>query len=110
LTAQEYSTIKSHAYYTRLVLDKIDGIQDICDWASNHHETLNGKGYPESLDYNSLSLESRIISVCDIYQGITEDRPYRAGMSRVEAFKIIDEMVNIGNMDGTVVKMLKEIV
>jgi HD-GYP domain-containing protein (c-di-GMP phosphodiesterase class II) len=110
LTAQEYSTIKSHAYYTRLVLDKIDGIQDICDWASNHHETLNGKGYPESLDHNSLSLESRIISVCDIYQGITEDRPYRAGMSRVEAFKIIDEMVDIGNIDGTVVKMLKEIV
>lgn len=110
LTKEEYSIIKSHAYYTRLVLDKIDGIQDICDWASNHHETLNGKGYPESLDASSLALESRIISVCDIYQGITEDRPYRAGMSRVEAFKIIDEMVQIGNIDSTVVKKLKDIV
>jgi putative nucleotidyltransferase with HDIG domain len=110
LTKEEYSIIKSHAYYTRLVLDKIDGIQDICDWASNHHETLNGKGYPEGLDSDSLSLESRIIAVCDIYQGITEDRPYRAGMSKAEAFKIIDDMVDIGNLDRTVVKKLKEIV
>jgi putative nucleotidyltransferase with HDIG domain len=110
LTKEEYSIIKSHAYYTRLVLDKIDNIQDICDWASNHHETLNGKGYPDGLDAGSLSLESRIISVCDIYQGITEDRPYRAGMSRVQAFKIIDEMVDIGNIDSEVVKKLKDIV
>lgn len=110
LTKEEYSIIKSHTYYTRLVLDKIDGIQDICDWASNHHETLRGTGYPEALDSSKLSLESRILAVCDIYQALIEDRPYRPGMSKDKIFLIIDNMVDIGNIDSSVVEMLKQIV
>lgn len=109
LTKEEYLIIKSHSYYTRLILDKIDGIHDISDWASNHHETLRGTGYPEAIDASRLSLESRILAVCDIYQALTEDRPYRPGMTVEKAFSIIDEMVSIGNIDGTVVKKLKEL-
>ncbi|OGO77654.1 MAG: hypothetical protein A2Y23_11590 [Clostridiales bacterium GWB2_37_7] len=110
LTKDEYSIIKSHAYYTKLVLDKIDGIQDICDWASNHHETLRGTGYPEAFDAGRLSIESRILAVCDIYQALTEDRPYRAGMPKDKSFGILDNMVSIGNIDGQVVRILKDIV
>lgn len=110
LTQEEYSIIKSHTYYTRLVLEKIDGINDICDWASNHHETLRGTGYPEALDSSSLSLESRILAVCDIYQALIEERPYRLGMSKDKAFSIIKDMVDIGNIDSTVVDKLKQIV
>lgn len=110
LTKEEYSIIKSHTYYTRLVLEKIDGISDICDWASNHHETLRGTGYPEALDANALSLESRIMAVCDIYQALTEDRPYRSGMAKDKAFGIIDDMVDIGNIDSSVVDRLKQVV
>jgi len=109
LSMEEYSIIKSHTYYTRLVLDKIDGIQDISDWASNHHETLRGTGYPDALNSSSLSLESRIIAVSDIYQALTEDRPYRSGMTIEKTFSIIDNMVAIGNIDGSVVKKFKDI-
>jgi len=110
LTIEEYAIIKSHTYYTRLVLDKIDGISDICDWAANHHETLRGTGYPEGFDSGRLSLESRIMAVCDIYQALIEDRPYRPGMRKDKAFTIIDNMVEIGNIDHSVVEMLKQIV
>ena len=110
LTKDEYSIIKSHTYYTKLILDKIDGIQDISDWASNHHETLRGTGYPEALNSSSLSLESRILAVCDIYQALIEDRPYRPGMTHEKTFSIIGSMVDIGNIDGEVVKKLKDIV
>jgi HD-GYP domain-containing protein (c-di-GMP phosphodiesterase class II) len=110
LTQEEYSIIKSHTYYTRLVLEKIDGINDICDWASNHHETLRGTGYPEAIDSSNLSLESRIIAVCDIYQALTEERPYRLGMSKDKAFSIIKDMVDMGNIDSTVVEKLKQVV
>ncbi|MDF2839617.1 MAG: fusion domain and HD-hydrolase domain [Clostridia bacterium] len=109
LTREEYSIIKSHTYYTKLILDKIDGIQDISEWASNHHETLRGTGYPDALDDSRLSLESRILAVCDIYQALIEDRPYRQGMHIDKTFKIIDDMVDIGNIDGSVVKKLKDI-
>jgi HD-GYP domain-containing protein (c-di-GMP phosphodiesterase class II) len=109
LTTEEFSIIKSHTYYTKLILDKIDGISDISEWASNHHETLNGTGYPEAIDSSSLSLESRILAVCDIYQALTEDRPYRPGMTKAKAFNIIDNMADYGNIDSAVVKKLKEI-
>lgn len=110
LTKDEYSIIKSHTYYTKLILDKIDGISDISEWASNHHETLKGSGYPEALDSDRLSLESRIVAVCDVYQALAEDRPYRPGMHRDKILKIMDDMVSVGNIDGTVVKNLKDIV
>lgn len=108
LTSEEYTLVKSHTYYTRLVLDKIEGIEDICDWASNHHETLNGTGYPEGFNAEKLTLESRIMAVCDIYQALTEDRPYRLGMNNDKAVDILDRLVEAGNIDGSVVHKLKE--
>lgn len=110
LTKEEYAVIRSHSYYTRLILDKISGIEDICSWASNHHEALNGKGYPEGLSSQEICLESRIISVCDVYQALTEQRPYRAGISKDSALKIIHDMVENGSLDETVVKRLKDII
>ncbi len=110
LTSEEYTSIRSHTYYTKLILEKVSGMEQISDWAANHHETLRGSGYPERLGAEKLSLESRIIAVCDIYQALTEDRPYRGGMTKENSLKIIDSMVNVGNIDADVVKVLKEII
>jgi HD-GYP domain-containing protein (c-di-GMP phosphodiesterase class II) len=110
LTADEFSIIKSHTYYTKLILNNIQGMEDIAEWAANHHETLRGKGYPEGLDAGQLCHKSRIMAVCDIYQALTEDRPYRTGMSKEKSLGIMDSMVEIGNIDGSVVKALKEII
>lgn len=110
LTKEEFAVIKSHTYYTRLILSKIDGIDDICDWASNHHETLRGTGYPDRLGGDMLSLESRIMAVCDIYQALTEIRPYRTSLSKDTAIGIIDSLVEKGDIDGKVVLKLKEII
>jgi putative nucleotidyltransferase with HDIG domain len=110
LTAEEFSIIKSHTYYTKLILNNIQGMEDIAEWAANHHETLRGKGYPEGLDAGQLCHKSRIMAVCDIYQALTEDRPYRTGMSKEKSLGIMDSMVEIGNIDGSVVKALKEII
>lgn len=110
LNAHEFTIIKSHTYYTRMILSKIDGIDDICDWASNHHETLRGTGYPDRLGEERLSLESRIMAVCDIYQALTEIRPYRSPMSKDAAINIIDSLVDKGDIDGHVVRYLKEVI
>lgn len=110
LNAEELNIIKSHTYYTRLILGKIKGMEDITDWAANHHETLRGTGYPESIGSDRLCHNSRIIAVCDIYQALTEARPYRDPMPKEKALNIIDSMVEIGNIDADVVKVLKEIV
>jgi putative nucleotidyltransferase with HDIG domain len=110
LNAEEYSMIKSHAYYTKLILGNISGMEEITPWAANHHETLRGTGYPEGIGADRLCHKSRIMAVCDVYQALTEDRPYRDGMQKEKALGIIDSMVEVGNLDADVVKALKEII
>lgn len=108
LTKDEFSKIKSHVYYTRLILNEIKEIPDITDWASNHHEKLNGKGYPQKLHSKDLSKECRLMGVCDIYQALTEDRPYRKGLSTDRSFAILDSMAGENLICPIAVKDLKE--
>ncbi|OAA92951.1 HD-GYP domain-containing protein [Clostridium coskatii] len=108
LSSEEFGIIKSHAYYTRIILNKIGDIPNISKWASNHHEKLNGRGYPQGLKADELSEECRIMAVCDIYQALTENRPYRNGMSSEKAFNIMDEMVSGGFICDHALNHLKE--
>ncbi len=110
LNANEYSIIKSHTYYTKLILGNISGMEEITPWAANHHETLRGTGYPEGIGAERLCHKSRVMAVCDVYQALTEDRPYRDGMKKEKALEIIDSMAEIGNLDANIVKDLKEII
>lgn len=109
LNAFEFSEIKRHTYYTKLALDKIDGFEDISSWAANHHEKLNGKGYPESLCADELDFESRLLGVIDIYQALTEERPYRRGLSHKETMKIINSMANGGFIDNQIARDIDNI-
>lgn len=109
LNAFEFSEIKKHTYYTKLALDKIDGFEDISSWAANHHEKLNGKGYPESLCADELDFESRLMGVIDIYQALTEERPYRRGLSHKETMKIIYSMANGGFIDNQIARDIDNI-
>lgn len=99
LDSVELSEIKKHSYFTKLVLDKIPGFEDISSWASNHHEKLNGSGYPENLTGKELDFESRLMGVVDIHQALTEERPYRKGLTQREATKIIRDMADSGLID-----------
>jgi len=109
LNAFEFSEIKRHAYYTKLALDKIGGFEDISSWAANHHEKLNGTGYPESLCADELDFESRLLGVIDIYQALTEERPYRRGLSHKEIMKIIYSMANGGFIDDQIARDIDNI-
>lgn len=109
LNAFEFSEIKKHTYYTKLALDKIGGFEDISSWAANHHEKLNGKGYPESLCADELDFESRLLGVIDIYQALTEERPYRRGLSHKETMKIIYSMANGGFIDNQIARDIDNI-
>ncbi|MDS1029123.1 HD domain-containing protein [Bacillota bacterium LX-D] len=92
LTPEEFSIVKQHTYYTKKILLQIKSLQDIANWAANHHEKINGTGYPEGLTV--LSQEDQIIAFADIYTALTENRPYRKGLSNEAAIEIIAKMVN----------------
>ena len=107
LSKEEFSIIKYHVYYTKIILNMIGGIDDISYWASNHHEKLDGSGYPCGLTGNKLTEEARIMCVCDIYTALTEDRPYRKGMTPKHAFSVLDDMVSHGSICSKAVSYLK---
>ena len=99
LTLDEYEIIKEHAYYTRIALQEIKGFEDIVEWASNHHERLNGKGYPFGKNHKELDFNSRLMACLDIYQALTEARPYRAALSHKDAMSILNDMKNDNLID-----------
>lgn len=96
LNRKERYIINTHSYYTKLILEQIPSIEDITSWASNHHERIDGKGYPERLSGDKLGEMERLMCVCDVYQALTEDRPYRKGMKNSKALEIIKDMVKDG--------------
>ena len=58
--------------------------------AANHHEKLDGSGYPRSLAAEDLDLPMRVLAVADVYEALTADRPYRGALPVEEALAIID--------------------
>jgi HD-GYP domain-containing protein (c-di-GMP phosphodiesterase class II) len=109
LNRDEFRMIQAHPYYTRKILERIDGFEEITEWASNHHEKLNGSGYPYGLDRRSLDFNSRILACVDIYQALTEDRPYRKGMEHKEAIRIMKDMASMGQIEASVTEDMDSI-
>lgn len=106
LEAEEYLHIQTHADWTWRLLGKIHGFEEINRWASYHHEKLNGKGYPFGKTAEELGTEARLLACLDIYQALTEDRPYKAGMVHKKAIGILREMVEKGELDAYIVEQI----
>jgi HD-GYP domain-containing protein (c-di-GMP phosphodiesterase class II) len=106
LTEQEFCIIMSHPYYTKNILNKFRDLSTIATWASEHHERLDGNGYPYHLRSDELSLGSRIMAVADVFTAITEDRPYRKGMDSRQVIKVLTNMASDRALDGDIVSTL----
>jgi putative nucleotidyltransferase with HDIG domain len=88
LSAEEWYSVRQHPGHTRSILERVGPFREIAIIAGEHHEKLDGSGYPNRLMAPDLSLEARIIAVADVYGALSEDRPYRAGLD-------LDEIVTI---------------
>ncbi len=107
LDDDELNQVREHSYMTGDLLSDYSELGDIINWASNHHEKLDGSGYPLHLDNNHLTLADRIISIADIFTALTEDRPYRKGMAWQEALQIMEADVINGALDSDVFHVLR---
>jgi HD-GYP domain-containing protein (c-di-GMP phosphodiesterase class II) len=108
LTSDEYVIIKRHSFDTFNILNNIKGLKTITQWAAQHHERIDGSGYPFHFYLENISLESRIIAVADIFQALAQKRPYRNGFSLKEVLQILNEQVAIGKIDGNIVKLVAQ--
>ena len=87
LNAAEWAMVSEHPRLTREIIRRIPGFTELAEVAGAHHERLDGSGYPQRLTAAGLGIEARIVAVADSYQAITEERPYRAGASHMEAMR-----------------------
>ncbi|MCP4645104.1 MAG: HD domain-containing protein [bacterium] len=108
LTEDEWHIMRTHVYYTYQILEPIEALNTIASWGALHQERLNGRGYPFACGAEELPLGARIMAVADVFTGITEDRPYRAGMSKEEALRVFDRSLEDGDLDPNVVGVLKD--
>ena len=112
LTAQELEVMHSHVEITEKILSKVHFNRYFANspiYAVQHHERLDGKGYPKGLKAEDLSTESRIIAVADICDALlAADRPYKKPLPREKAFEIMRKMAVEGNIDGKLVEYLYE--
>jgi len=94
LDAAEWAAIKSHPGHSEAILARVAAFADIAPIAAAHHERLDGKGYPYGLQGDEICLEVRILTVADVFDALTADRPYRAAMPISRALAILDSDAN----------------
>lgn len=69
---------------------------------------MDGEGYPYHLEGDAIPFTARIIAVADIFQALIQTRPYRNGMSKEEAFDIVDDLRANHQLDASIVSMLEK--
>jgi len=94
LDAAEWAAIKSHPGHSEAILARVAAFADIAPIAASHHERLDGKGYPHGLGGDEICLEARILTVADVFDALTAERPYRAAMPIAKALAILDSDAN----------------
>jgi HD-GYP domain-containing protein (c-di-GMP phosphodiesterase class II) len=93
LTPEEWKTVYEHPRITRRILERIAPFREMAVIAGEHHEKLDGSGYPDHLRAADLSIESRIVAVADVFAALSEDRPYRAGIELDETLSIMSKLI-----------------
>lgn len=105
LDEQEMALIRKHPQLGYDILQKVSFLNPALDAILHHHEKYNGKGYPDELSGNAISLLARILSVVDVYDALTSHRPYRAAFPSETALDMIREEAG-QQFDPEVVKAL----
>jgi HD-GYP domain-containing protein (c-di-GMP phosphodiesterase class II) len=104
LDRRETEIVRAHTFYTRKALEQLSVFENLALWAANHHERLDGSGYPYQIDAEGLAFEDRLLMILDVYQALTESRPYRQALDSGQALHILRENAEQGKLDSRIVE------
>ncbi len=110
LSRIEEEVVKEHVVRGYEVLKELDFPFPLADFVYQHHERLDGSGYPQGLKGDEISMESRILAVSDILESLTVKRPYRPELSLYEAIDILRDDSAKGQLDENVVDVAIELI
>jgi putative nucleotidyltransferase with HDIG domain len=108
LTDEEFTIMRQHVVHSYDILSQTPGITaTMLEVAANHHERLDGTGYPSHLKGDQLSLHTRMSGIVDVYDAVTADRVYKQGMQPTQAFRILLKGADHHFDRGLVTKFIK---
>jgi putative two-component system response regulator len=110
LTADEWAIMKEHPIVGERICAPLKSFRLVLPIIRHHHEKLDGSGYPDGLKDEQIPLTARIMQVTDVYDALTTNRPYRACLTREQAFEIMREEVRRGWWDGYLVEELRALI
>ncbi|MBU1345174.1 MAG: HD domain-containing protein [Proteobacteria bacterium] len=103
LTEKERKIIENHSQMTYKITSQLPfpkNLAHVPEYAASHHEKINGSGYPKGLSGDELSLQSRIMTIADVFDALTaKDRPYKKAMPLSQAIKILRFMTKDQHID-----------
>ncbi|TCP55580.1 HD-GYP domain-containing protein (c-di-GMP phosphodiesterase class II) [Tumebacillus sp. BK434] len=107
LTDEEYALMKQHAFWGYEILKEHDDIPLIsAHCALQHHERLDGSGYPRSLQGDGIHLYGQIVGIADVYDALTSNRVYRKAYLPHEALEIL--FASTGQFDGDLIRKFRD--
>ena len=110
LDDEEFAVIKRHPEWGLKLLRELGGFaSSVHELVHDHHERLDGKGYPRGLDGESIDLETRILTVCDVYDALVSNRVYRSAWPQDRALALLREESGTA-FDDTCVAALESVV
>lgn len=109
LTENERQVMRDHIKVSIDMLESLNypkQLQEVPEIACNHHEHMDGSGYPRGLKEDALSTRARIMCIADIFEALTSpDRPYKKGMLLSQAMTILGRMVEDNHLDADLFKL-----
>jgi HD-GYP domain-containing protein (c-di-GMP phosphodiesterase class II) len=103
LSASELERVRLHPYLSERMLSFSPALAALGQVAVQHHERLDGSGYPRGLSGGMISPAGRLLAAADVYQALTEARPHRPAWTAQEAAEIVRAEVSAGRLDGAAV-------
>ena len=91
LTDLEFSLIKAHSQYSYEIMKDVESPWPLADIVYQHHERINGSGYPQGLKGENILIEARILAVADVIEAMVSYRPYRPALELEIALTEIEQ-------------------
>jgi len=108
LSIEERKIMEGHVTYTQKLLGAVKfpkHYESIPEYAGNHHEFMNGSGYPKGINETNLSWQCRLITICDIFEALTaKDRPYKKPIPVDKSIAILYSMAKDGKLDRDIIE------
>jgi HD-GYP domain-containing protein (c-di-GMP phosphodiesterase class II) len=103
LNVSEAERVRLHPYLTQRTLAASPGLRELGEIAIQHHERLDGSGYPRGLTGETMTPSGRVLAAADMYRAKTEPRPHRPALDALEAAAVLRDEVRAGRLDGDAV-------